>query len=191
MKRRLLAVPGYDCDRGPCPAKGCPGFGNPRRPGGGHGIHGEEWIYSIIADDGKTALSLTVYTSRYPDTVSTSSDVRKRPPRGADLSLHSSVISDPESIARGAKLDGKCDLLEGGACYSPYTTGIGADQLFSTYGIDDFNQPEDFWLALEQKFIEVDAKERATWPAPGVTYELCSCCEGKGWLRSMPMRLKP
>lgn len=70
LKRIQEKRPGYDCIYGSCGAGDppCPGHKGLHAPDG-HGIHGEEWVYGIVAGDGLTCLTLVVYTDIFPDTV--------------------------------------------------------------------------------------------------------------------------
>lgn len=72
--------PGYDCEYGPCVVPGCAGYGKPGRPGGGHGIHGDEWHWGVLDEGAGLYLSLIVHTDIFPATIPASHWTSRRPP---------------------------------------------------------------------------------------------------------------
>ena len=64
MKRTFQKFPGHDCVRHPC-GKGACG----KTAGGNHGIGDERWRWSVVDTTAQRALSLTVSTGIYPDSV--------------------------------------------------------------------------------------------------------------------------
>lgn len=152
IQRQTLRRPGYDCVRSPCGRNGCG-----KRPGAGHGIHCEDWVYAVT--DGAFALSLTVFSGVYPASVpaDTVALMRRHQPCGADLSLH---VGGPLGVEIWGEANGQeCGWVDGKRCYQGchyYTTASGADEFFHDYfrSAAGFDQPEEFWRALEAKLRE-------------------------------------
>lgn len=164
MRRNTITRPGYDCIGGPCR------FSRPCQPDNTHGIHGDEWVYSIVSDDGATALVLTVFTDIYPATVSKARvrAFRTKPladrRHGADLTLHMAVNDQSGRLVDAGEAKHDCEHVQGGQCYVWETTALGADELFRAFGNPaEREQPETFWRALEARFHDADRRIRFTF----------------------------
>lgn len=170
MKRDFKVQPGYDCMHAPCQ----------HTPKGDHGIHGDQWHYSVIRDDGASALSLTVFTTNFPSTVPAHkrfySDGKTE--SGSDLSMHTNFPTDRESIQHGSKGQ-KCEYVAGGRCWSDYSTALGAHEFWDEHATKGRKeQPDSFWLALEARCDELFAsanRERAD-----LKWARCKHCDGVG-----------
>lgn len=149
----------------------------------GHGRHGEEWYYVVRAEDGLTALSLTVFTSRMPISVLQREDLRRHWPTagldrigagyGSNMALHAAP-----PLARGA-VAGECEALGTGPCDILVDSFTAAGPFWEEHSVrqaepdqqsrlgctpDYFAQPESFWLALEEFFRRWDRRARAQHP---------------------------
>jgi hypothetical protein len=165
MKRIFKIVPGYDC-RVECK----------HTPSGDHGIHGDEWLYAVVADDGISALSLTVFSDVYPSTVDMTF---RRRPQGSDLSLHVGFATEPEDCRFDVLNWQACDVLGGGRCVVFKSSAWCADEFWKAHGRLEPEQLEAFWTALEAKFSEWDAEARAA-RVEAETWTRCNCCDGLG-----------
>lgn len=145
MKRMTKRVPGWDCIRHPCGKNGCG-----ERPGASHGIHCEDWLY--VVSDGDVALSLTVFSNVYPDSVP-EDDRLPKAPWGADLSLH---VGFPLPTFTAGD-DDECPWLDGGRCYQGghYSSALQGGEFWEEHAGRDhgFTQPESFWMALEERLV--------------------------------------
>lgn len=190
MKRNSRIDEGNDCIYGVC--RWCPGkTGLDERHRAGHGIKAEEWIYWITSDDGLTSLSLVVHTDIYPPTVPADHAARcgvvERKKTlyerryGTDLTLHVGFKTRKEQLAAGAGdgMDRDCFFLgeKRGDCSR--TTALGAREFFEKHGYPfDFRQTEEFWKALEDRFVAMDREAREE--RVDEKYVRCNACDGTG-----------
>ena len=166
--------PGYDC-RVECKHE--------RK--GDHGICADGWFY--VVSDGECAISLHVRSADYPATVETSRFLDfTREPYGTDLSLHVpwpiayDLESSTERIRLGETTGRMCDVVEGGRCWTPKSTSLGADEFWKLHGSPaQFDQPESFWTALCEKAKEWIAEVQAL-RAQLAHVRQCSHCRGRG-----------
>lgn len=171
MKHRTQIIPGYDCPNGKC--------SDPKCTTRDHGIHGEEWIYSSLTDDGKFAVVLTVYTSRYPATVSQATmayiaNGGIKYPYGADISIHSAIPTQPEDLYSKDSAD--CNYVKPKGCYIAFSSGLQAREFFEQH--DSKVGPKQltgFWKALDKWLLE----RIATFKDIRKTHRLCPTCKGK------------
>lgn len=149
MKRITDTNSGHDCIYAPCH----------HTPAGDHGIHGDEWIYASVANDGLTALVLTVFTDVFPDTVPAAHQARcaehysGRPKRiderreGADVTLHCAFPTDVNSV-REATPGEECEFV--GVCFTGASSALKAHEFFAAHGDPaQREQTESFWHAFE------------------------------------------
>jgi hypothetical protein len=137
ITRWMIVTPGFDCRNPKC-----------ERPNAGdHGICGEQWTYAVSDGDQQRALTLVVYTNRYPATVTHAADWPKEGARGAYLDLHAR-----EPWYEGQEQREGCTWLGGAPCYSDGTC-LGAEEFFKAHGDPSGpNQSEKFWIAMEVEF---------------------------------------
>lgn len=139
MERISFKQPGFDC------RKKCK-----HTPKGDHGIHCEEWFYAVR--EGDFALSITVYSPNWPDTVEpeTVQRLNKFLPEATCLSMHH---AKPEYLGEDEQ---PCQFVEGGTCYGNYTRfGLDVDRFWKAHARSSgFEQPESFWKAMERRFQE-------------------------------------
>ncbi len=127
MDRRVSVRPGYDCRR-QCS----------HDPKGEHGISSEEWWFAVVS--GRTALSLSVLSGSYPESV--------------DVSRLSEGLTKCQGCAwalHRADPDGNpCEYVVGGLCKSNVSYLI-AESFWREHGdpCAGQNQPEAFWQAFE------------------------------------------
>ncbi len=133
MKRNFKTVPGYDCKNVPCQHK----------KKGDHGIHGEEWWYSLVDDEGAMAISLTCFTDRFPDTVPRTPEraAAIKPIDGAVITLHTAFASTEEPLR-------KCDLL--GHCTIYGDSYLIADEIVKEHAVAEHEQSDAFWDAMKE-----------------------------------------
>ena len=174
MERRSHVDPGYDCIRQPCR------FERKCTPQSRHGIHGDEWHYAVIASDGLTAVSLTVFTHNYPESVPQS--IPREPPHDAMLAIHHSFLTDPEKLRTFRREEARtCTYVAEGWCDGGVTYSGGAE-FFATYGSPvGPPQSETFWVALEQRFRGWNIAVRAA--RVDLTHQRCPTCHGDGIVR--------
>lgn len=180
--RRFISRPGYDCVRNPCGRGGCGSS-----PDRSHGIHPDDWIYVVSEPDSDVALSLTVFSNRFPASVPRESleELRvgmeeigrkfealrarlgappiRNPgmyPMGASVDLHTTF---PVSVRYRYKQP--CELVRGGVCRSgaAYSSSLRASEIvretLDAEGAGE--QPEEFWRRLETTLVSwaYDARE--------------------------------
>lgn len=168
LRRIVETRPGYDCIAKPCGKNGCGA-----RHGASHGRHGDEWVY--VVTDGNFALSLVVFTDNL--------NGGKLPfkstlfPKGADLSGHASKPSSEEQI-REASPGQECAYLDGGRCWTCWSSSLAASEFVKEHGFDadDREQNDGFWRALEAKWSEIRDHVDENRPRA----KQCECCAGKG-----------
>ena len=132
MKRTSSVEPGYNCGPG---GRDCQ-----HEKKGDHGISGGTWWYAVST--GPHAASLSMLARDYPESV------KPVPPMLLERSLGSLGFhkADPHGCA--------CALVEGGRCEVDMTW-LGATEFWDTYGDwTQAEQPEAFWLALEQELLD-------------------------------------
>ena len=143
MKRVFKSIPGYDCVNAPCK----------HNPPGDHGIHAEEWRYSLVDDDGAMAISLTCYTNRFPDTVPESPALSHiRPIMGAIIMLHTAFASGDKQLS-------KCDLL--GHCAIYGESYLIADEIVKKHAVAEHDQSDAFWDAMKEVYDRWGAEAKA------------------------------
>ncbi len=168
MKRVFTSKPGYDCKHAPCK----------HDPPGDHGIHGEEWFFSVIGDEGDAALTLTCFTNRYPETVDRGVRDDTPPLSGADLSLHVGFATKPPGDALP---EGDCDLI--GKCTIYKTSSLAGDDIVKHAIADrEGDQPEAFWKALQDVFVQWSGEAQAA-RRDAEAWVRCQCCDGLGRVR--------
>ena len=140
IQRITKTFEGYDCLFAPCK----------HDKQGQHGIHCEEMhlvVLTEISDGRHVALVLTLYTGKFPSTVPPS-HLSTHPsiyPRAADLSLHVQ-----------AKIGHTCCWFgDRGFCQVPFTTALGASELFANASYAVLREAEqataDRWKANGEK----------------------------------------
>lgn len=169
MKRRFERHPGYDCRSNPCGRDGCG-----TRRGSSHGIHNDVWVYTVI--DGDVALCLKVGSGVYPETVPPSPLDRDKP-SGDYLFLHVAFPTKREQLLPNAGARQACEYVEGGLCYAD-ECGSAADFVKRHFVGKTHEQPESFWLALEERCAVLAREARVR--RVDVLYEQCPHCGGVG-----------
>jgi hypothetical protein len=181
VRRHSEIVPGYDC------------FNECKHPSkGNHGIHGDEWHYVVVSDDGHIALALTVYTDIYPPTVEKWQRDSERPIEerrsGTDLTYHVGFSTtrgemrdyDPKTWGSECPHVGRCDASR--------TTALGAGEFFRAHGdSNQFEQAESFWAALEEKLAEREGEFRGE--RVDLAWRRCRGCDGLGVVEVPGQRL--
>ena len=169
LTRFTNLIAGFDCERHPCGRNGCG-----TQPGRGHGVGSDTWDYAV--SDGNVALSLTVFSGDFPDTVPPNPPaLQKRFPLAANLVVHTSFPTDLEQLLKDERAP--CTFLDGG-CYANEGSTAAARTFFADHGEPQFEQPESFWEA----FVETWAHHagRALLERVDETHARCGSCEGRG-----------
>ena len=146
MERLTFQRPGYDC-RTKCV----------HEVKGDHGIHCDEWWY--VVKDGDVAVSLNIFSGIWPKTaphVPSALDP-DRWPMAADLTVHVAFPVDEYS-----QEERECQWVEGGKCYGCHSSTLWAADFYKKHGVDKYEQPESFWLALEKLCKEQAEEYRAS-----------------------------
>jgi hypothetical protein len=147
MERISEKQPGYDCIFAKCvhdpPCQTEPPGSARAADGKNHGIHAEEWHYTVMDDT--VALRIKVFTDIYPETVPESNltYLRDRPlnrrRHGAFMNLHHKATNGSGE---------ECDLL--GRCTCEDLGSMFPERFFNAHGDPaQFEQPDSFWEALE------------------------------------------
>lgn len=173
MKRFTSTKLGHDCVRYPCGKNGCG-----KVPGNDHGIADDTWYY--VVGDGEVALSLSVRSGKFPESVPREFAVQYGRAKGSFFCLHATFPVDKEDL----RLDKSraCDYLD--HCYDAGTWSTEAGAFFEAHGKQSFEQPESFWVALEAKFAERAAEAREA--RVDLEHEQCRRCLGNGTVRREP-----
>lgn len=141
LVRSSRLIPGYDCGTSPCGVNGCGS-----RPGSGHGIGPEMWIY--IVSDGEVCLSFHVSSGRYPPAVKNRHAGEEKMDVHS-LYIHSSFPMDVDELTR--PLPEVCEWLEVPCWTDPWSMSHAKD-LGERAGIShQFEQSEQFWSVLEDE----------------------------------------
>lgn len=140
---RLTPVlrPGWDCRNDNANCRFC----NRREADGkkrdDHGIHGDEYVYGIrteLPDGRAAAITLEIFTGRYPATVP-QSVVRAWPhdryPYGASLDLHLQVPKGGKGRYDFMPVHESCEWLGPGRRCDSDGSGLSAQEVYSRYGI--------------------------------------------------------
>lgn len=166
--RRISGVtPGYDCIRNPCGRNGCVA------PDGVHGIHSDEWNY--VVTDGEFALSATIFSGTYPETVPLHHILGLGQPKCAGLFKHSLHYHEERHIQYGPTAR-ECEWIGDGSqpCFGSSAFGLlWSDEWFKKYGVPHFEQTESFWVELEVLWAEARAATARLRP--------CAHCGAKGY----------
>lgn len=176
LKRFSSKRPGHDCIRHPCGRNGCG-----TNPGSGHGIADETWQYAV--SDGVVALSLTVGSGSYPESV----PPRCLPdeikvPTGRWLHVHAAFPTDREDVARG-KLGSECEYVDSGRCFDAHMSALDADNLYRVCGGKSFEQSEGFWEGMEAAWR---VRAQPHYERRADDYLRCPHCDGTGAVRKQP-----
>jgi hypothetical protein len=180
MIRHSQRIPGYDCIRTPCGKGGCG-----TTPGSSHGVHNEEWLYAAIEENagapGDVAVSLTVNTGIYPDTVPAHQRVQYEA-AALDLSAHVAWPFTREDV-RADERGMPCSLVASGRCFVFRSTMIAYARDFAARSglVTDFEQPERFWLALETELADQSRAAHAV--RADTVWQRCSHCDATGTVR--------
>ncbi len=159
---------GYDCIRNPCGKNGCG-----TNPGANHGIHCDEWRYTVI--DGDVAVSLLAYSNVFPPSVPASVSFRDGKPYCADLSIHTAFPLERGEV-RDPSQASKCEYVTGGRCFNS-SSGTAAE-VFAPLLEKQLEQPEAFWRALEDELVRRAKSARAE--RADTRFERCARCDGIG-----------
>lgn len=170
VRRGTQVRDGFDCIKAPCGKRGCG-----ERPGSSHGRHGDEWVYSVT--DGEFALTLVVFTNllRGVEFDGCSAELRNYFPKGAGMYSHSRSPTSEEQIREGFTGE-KCEFLDGGVCFSGWSTALGGDEFFKAHGRNALDQSSEFWRMFEEKWREARASLESDRPK----VMQCACCKGAG-----------
>jgi hypothetical protein len=158
---RLATVfrPGWDCRNGNCPS--CDWLVSQGRKRDDHGCHGDGYVFGIrteLADGRMAAITLEIFTSRYPATVDRSTFTRMdRYPMGASIDLHLQVPIGGTGPYEHSIVHDKCDWLgPGRRCYAD-GSGLVAEEIYKCAGIrsdedgvDLTKQPDALYLEMER-----------------------------------------
>lgn len=152
--------PGWDCRNGNC--KSCDWLVANGKPRNNHGIHGDEYHYGVRAElpDGRmAAITLTIFTSRYPATVdkSTLTWAVDRYPQGASIDLHLQVPTGGTGPYEYSVINETCEWLgPGRRCYCD-GSGLVAEEIYKRAGIqsdaegvDLMKQPDALYEEMER-----------------------------------------
>lgn len=134
-------VPGWDCRGDNANCQSCNWLTKNGKRRDDHGIHGDGYIYGIrteLPDGRMAAITLEIFTGRYPATVS-QSVVRAWPfdrfPYGASLDLHLEVPAGGKGRYDFMPVHEKCDWLGPGRRCDSDGSGLCAEEAYSKYGI--------------------------------------------------------
>jgi hypothetical protein len=165
IQRKTHLAPGYDC-RVECP----------HEPKGRHGYHSDEWWFTVVDGDARTALSLRIHTTRYPASVVSVADDELF--SGWDFVRHSRHAWTKHQVLSHT-MD-ECEHL--GLCHSSPMTVTYADNFAKKHLVYDagLEQPEAFWLAMEAELASAIAYIEAARREDGdLKWKVCSCCKGQ------------
>lgn len=181
MIQRVFNVrPGYDC-RVECK----------HDPKGEHGLHCDEWVYTVVDRDARAALELEVYTPFYPPTVDKRGMLEVRQPfMGSVLHSHYGLPTTKEQVQAAEPHSTNCAYI--GTCWGS-SFGMAADSMVAKYFENNCeggwpNGPGDqrdiqprLWAALELRLVElIGFAERQRWEDGDRKWIRCECCKGEG-----------
>jgi hypothetical protein len=181
IQRVFDVRPGYDC-RKECTHK-CKGA---------HGIHCDEWVYTVVSRDHRAALALEVYTPFYPPTVNKRSILEVRKPfSGGWLCFHygfattKEQVQDPESRGTdNCAYIGKCWTSGSALNANALVDGWFENNSEGAWPNGPGNQLEtqpNLWLALEKSLAEyIDYNERERREDGDLKWVQCKHCAGEG-----------
>jgi hypothetical protein len=182
LRRGSIAYGSWDCAAGRCDACAVG-----RR--GDHGKCGDSWQFIVGHARGALVLQVsTPFAEGFPeqearDVAWTRREIlpiykgwRRLLADGSDLSLHTAFTTASEAIRHGTP-GAPCAFIDG-VCFCPFSTGIGAQELFEAHGADSYVQPETFWRALEEKFCTLYANAEAL--RADTRCDRCPTCNGSG-----------
>ncbi len=149
--RNVCVKPGYNCATLPCQHK----------VKGEHGVASDQWWYSVRNESGTVALVLRVISGKYPPTVTW---IHDRTPVAAYLHLHEhralpyAKIDDESTDSDGSHVRETCEFLAQGPCASrEIISSASVSDAFDSLVVNDIEQSEAFWLALENMLVEYEA----------------------------------
>jgi hypothetical protein len=187
MKRGTKIMPAWDCICGPCGRRDCPGHGV---VGDQHGRSSEEWIYWVIADDGLTALSLSVRAPishpSTPEWIKIADEKRRlagQLPNASDITLHCAFQTSSDGAGSSP---GGCMFLDDKPCHADFTSGLDADAFWLAHGEQGALQAgrvDTFWKALELEHAKRDqqARARRVKACPDCP-SVCMTCNGESFV---------
>jgi hypothetical protein len=173
MKRQSYLERGWDCFEVCTDPRHKDTYGRPYRSRSqNHGRRSDEWVYAVT-EDGCT-MELEVAANEATAPFPGSSFRWEGPPRANCFTGHYPFPVSEEQARDMIPASRECKYT-GGVCYMTDRAYNPADLFFKQYGVPRFEQPETFWLALEQIVARVwfaDARELAL--------QQCPTCKGKG-----------
>jgi hypothetical protein len=165
--RKTIVIPGYDCISKPCGRNGCG-----ERPGANHGQHCDQWIFLVSDEAGDVVLSLRVSAGNFPRGP-------VRPPASHDITLHVGWPTNRDQV-RDSSEACPCKWVTSGKCFCPYDSPSDAHQFEQHLDLkcSHDNQPESFWLALEERFTSLAKTYRAL--RADTQWKKCEHCDATG-----------
>lgn len=177
IQRVFSTQPAYDC-RTECT----------HDPKGDHGIHCEEWFFTVIDRDYRAALECEVWTPFYADTVDPQNfihTVLNEPPfRGINLHFHFGFPTSAGDVRVGIPTTRDCKYI--GTCFSDRigNSDYVEKLVATTFEIElgrDYNIQPKLWAALEQELQCCIVKaEQARRTDGDLKWKLCEKCCGNG-----------
>lgn len=183
MKRVTFKVPGYDCMHAPCQ----------HEQKGNHGIDGGQYNYIVIADEGDLAMSLCLAATEWPETIPAEKrqqildyDMRSLTSGRArgNMVLHSAGPLEALSEYHEPSPGRDCPHLPGGRCWTDWswsdrhrTWHLDQALAFNEKGLL-FEQPEAFWLKLEEA-AQVSFPGARKAMAKAAQVKMCPACKGQ------------
>jgi hypothetical protein len=170
MKRKAEKVPGYDC--------GWHGEKCQHERKGEHGISGGYYLYSVVAEEGDVAVVFTVHAAEYPDTIEEPRRSQCIASATADAPCFYHVhAAFPLEMSQVGGEPIVCAYLPGGSCYGDGGHFSGASEILQAHGRPGaFEQPEAFWLELEE--ILADRAQHARANRADLVWKVCPECGG-------------
>lgn len=140
----------------------------------GGGIHGDEYTYGVrgLFPNGKhVAITLTVFTQRYPSTVEPSHSGWWKPVSGADISFH--IELGPNEIQPYGCTNEKCKAIGDRRCWSD-GSALQADEIYAQWGrqgseADLSEQDDSFYDAIIDR-LHTWTQRLAVDPADGADH---------------------
>jgi hypothetical protein len=154
-------LPGWDCRNDNANCKSCNWLRANGKPRDDHGIHGDGFLYTLrteLPDGRAAAITLEVFTSRYPATVNRSSlrQLLDRYPYGASLDLHIQVPKGGKARYDFMTVHETCDALGPGRRCDSDGSGLIAQEIYERSGIqsdasdvDLLKQPDALYAEME------------------------------------------
>jgi hypothetical protein len=158
-----LLLPGWDCRGDNANCRSCNWLTEHGKSRDDHGIHGDGYVFGVrteLPDGRMAAITLEIFTGRYPKTANYRPTPHDRYPYGASLDLHLQVAAGAPGHYDFMPVHETCEWLGPGRRCDSDGSGLCAQDVYKNYGIQDDRPGVDLTKQPDALYVEL---ERFLW----------------------------